>query len=177
MCRSSIIWQILLYIDGAALARLAYVVLIKNHQRFADEYWCQFFNIWIFGLSSICMISWHLLVRYQPIGYYLCTGQDPTIPLKKATKVYGVMQISSIVINAISYLIIFIHKRKLNQIPLNKFVYFKLNSIKQFDTRTISTIVFNIMLLTLLSLSTVIVEKLTGVKPGMNFIKKFLRHF
>jgi len=164
--RSSTMWQFLMYMNGIAMAKFAYVFFINNHHQFADEFWCHFLNLWITGFTAIFMFNWHISIKYQSIGYYICTSQDPTLALKNPPKVYLSMEIATAVIHAVSYVAIFYRKIQLKKAADDKFAIIKLDNLKQLDYRTISSIILNIVFLGLSAIGGFTVSKLNGILPS-----------
>ena len=51
---------------------------------------------------------------HQPIKYYICTGLDPTEDFKKPIKIYGIVEIGSLVFNIFVAAKIYRFKKKDN---------------------------------------------------------------
>ena len=92
--------------------RYSYIFWLKNPAAFHDEFWCVFINVFanVFGLVS--QLTWHQSLPRQPIGYYICSGIDPTEQLKTPLKIYGVLEISSMLLNIFIWIRIKVYKSK-----------------------------------------------------------------
>jgi hypothetical protein len=66
-----------MYIYAAMVMRYAYIFWLKNPTAFEDDFWSTFIVIWIHAVSILTQVAWHCLVTYQPLEFYVCTGQDP----------------------------------------------------------------------------------------------------
>ena len=85
---------------------------LRNPAAFQDDFWCFFIIIWVQGFGFISQLTWHLIIPRQPLGYYICSGIDPTEHLKTPLMIYGLVEISSILLNFIIWIKIKIYKNK-----------------------------------------------------------------
>ena len=121
-------WMFILYIDVILIVRYIFIFWLKNPSAFCDDFWCYFIGIWIHGFSLISLFVWHLLAKFQTMGYYICTGQNIAKNRQNFPKAYGVLEIISIILHVIIYLKIrFYKKKQQNVVSSNKkslFTYF-----------------------------------------------------
>ena len=90
--------------------RYAYIFWLKNPAAFHDDFWCFFINVWVNCFGIISQFVWHSSSTRQPLGYYICSGIDPTEDFKKPLKIYGAVEIFSFLLNLIIYIPIKIYK-------------------------------------------------------------------
>jgi len=105
--------------------RYSYIFWLKNPAAFHDEFWCVFINVFanVFGLVS--QLTWHQSLPRQPIGYYICSGIDPTEQLKIPLKIYGVQEISCLLLNVSIWIRIKIFKCKERHFGARKTLFLK----------------------------------------------------
>ena len=48
---------------------------------------------------------------HQPISYYICTGLDPSQEFKKPIKIYGIVEIGSLIFNIFAAVKIYLFKK------------------------------------------------------------------
>ena len=109
------VWISLLYIDAIIIARYIFIFCLKNPAAFADDFWCCFVSIWIYTVSLLALFSWNFLVKFETMGYDICAGTNPEIKsLKKPfpTKIFGVLGVSSSLVNVCIHFKIHFHKAK-----------------------------------------------------------------
>jgi len=100
--------------------RYAYIFWLENPAAFHDNFWCLFINIWVNAFSFISQLAWHLTIPRQPIGYYICSGIDLTDILKTPLTIYGLLEVSSLLLNAFIWIRIKIYKNKENNTTVGK---------------------------------------------------------
>ncbi len=76
--RSSVFIELLLFFDLITLTRYFYIFWLKNPTGFNDEFWANYFHIWVKMFSIIFMSTFHIVSIHQSFNYYICSGQDPT---------------------------------------------------------------------------------------------------
>lgn len=97
--RSSTTSDFLLFYDAIIIVRFVYIFVLKNPAGFSDSFWCLFINICVKSFSVFFQTIWHLTASRQPIGFYVCTGFDPSSDDRNPIKVYGVVEIFSLVVH------------------------------------------------------------------------------
>ncbi len=74
--KSTIAMQEILYFDIIALLRYLF---IKNPGTFQDEFWNFFINIVVVSFSFLSQVIFACLPGRQPLTYYFCTGNIPSV--------------------------------------------------------------------------------------------------
>jgi hypothetical protein len=158
--RSYVTLEVMLHIDAIIFARYVFIFWLKNPAAFNDGFWFWFIFLWIKLSNRISQTSWYLLTTRQPVGYYICSGQNPTQAMKHPFKSYGIVEIFSILLHFAIHLRIFIYKRNQAAAPNNPtFLTNKLKEIKMAD------FTINIVSITILAISTTVMIKLSSVAP------------
>ncbi len=76
--RSSVFIELLVFFDLITLTRYFYIFWLKNPAGFNDEFWANFFHIWVKMFSFVFMSTFHIVSKHQSFNYYICSGLDPT---------------------------------------------------------------------------------------------------
>ena len=92
---------------------------------------------------------WHFLAPRQPLGYYICSGIDPTIYLKLPLKIYGALEIGSLILNTLIFLRINLFKQKVKVVGNSgrKDLFLKdveVESLTSFTTNLVNLFVLSI---------------------------------
>lgn len=103
--------------------RHAYIFWLENPAAFHDDFWCLFINMWANGFGLISQLAWHFAIPRQPIGYYICSGIDPTEHLKTPLSVYGLLEVSSLLLNVFIWIRIKIFKSKEKTMSVRKTMF------------------------------------------------------
>ncbi len=106
--RSYVTLEVMLHIDAIIFARYVFIFWLKNPAAFNDGFWFWFIFLWIKLSNRISQTSWYLLTTRQPVGYYICSGQNPTQAMKHPFKSYGIVEIFSILLHFVIHLRIFL---------------------------------------------------------------------
>jgi hypothetical protein len=77
--KSTIFFQMFLYLDLIVLSRYLYIFHLKNPAGFADDFWALFFNLWVAMVSLLVKRSYHFVSIQHTMTYYFCCGLDPRI--------------------------------------------------------------------------------------------------
>ena len=93
--------------------RYAFIFWLKNPAAFSDDFWCWFISLWINGFSVLVQFVWQFTAPRQPLGFYVCSGIDLTEEFKKPLKIYGSLELFSLLLNVVIYLRIRHFKKKL----------------------------------------------------------------
>ncbi len=158
--RSFVTIEVLLQIDAIIIARYIFIFWLKNPTGFNDGVWFWFIFIWIKLSNRITQTCWHLLSLRQPVGYYICSGQDPTEAMQYPLKSYGIVELFSICVHFAIRLRIYFYKKK----------YSSSSTTSTFTTRKNSDIkmadfVINTVGIVILGIATVFMMKLSSVAP------------
>jgi len=113
ICKTSHIWIFWLNIDAIILTRYFFIIWLKNPSAFQDEFWAKFLSIWIYGASFISLSTWHFLAKFETMGFYICTGKDPTKTKPHFPKAYGILEALSVFLHLAIFLRIFVFNMKL----------------------------------------------------------------
>jgi hypothetical protein len=157
--RSYVILEVLLQIDAIIIARYIFIFWLKNPTGFNDGVWFWFTFVWIKLSNRITQTCWHLLSVRQPVGYYICSGQDPTEAMKHPLRSYGIVEIFSIIIHFAIRLRIYFYKRKYTANSTSP------NFVSQRKSIKIADFVINSVGIIILGISTVFMMKLSSVAP------------
>ena len=103
----------------------------------------------------------------QPIGYYICCGVNPTEHLKTPLKVYGLLEITSILLNVFIWMRIKMYKGKEMSQDLGAVVCRKSLFLAEVDQMSLSSFGINITTLILCALA--IVNQVSKGLSWLNF--------
>ena len=158
--RSYATLEVLLQIDAIIIARYVFIFWLKNPAAFNDGFWFWFIFLWIKLSNRITQTCWYLLSARQPIGYYICSGQDPTEAMKHPLKSYAIVEIFSILVHfAIRLRIYFYKKKDFSPSTFSTYLFQKKKGVK------IADIVIHTSAIIILVISTVFMMKLSNVAP------------
>ena len=90
---------------------------LKNPLGFKDDFWCCFINIWSNLFCFWPQLAFAFLPGRQPVGYYICTGQDPSknsVLPEKSNYTLPIIGYGSVIAHIFISVKIFLHKRKIN---------------------------------------------------------------
>ena len=65
--------------------------IYKNPAAFEDDFWCKVINVCVVLLSFLFAFTRSFLPGIKGIGFYACTGQDPTNDFKLSVRFSGVL--------------------------------------------------------------------------------------
>jgi hypothetical protein len=108
--------------------------------------------------------TWHFKVEYQSVGFYICTGHDPTIAEVNRTKIYGFVELFSALLHIVLYTRIYFYKNKGNILFNAPSVTLKLNFLKEFETQSLTTFATHFFGIFVLCASTYNTIQISGVK-------------
>jgi hypothetical protein len=109
------------------------------------------------------------LLSHQPLGYYICTGLNPTEALKHHPKFYGIWEISSIVLHLIIHLRIHVHKKKLHSNILSEISISQ--KLKNLEPTSFASFAINLMSIVFLISTTFMLQYLS--KSNLEDLSKF----
>ena len=147
---------------------------LRNPAAFHDDFWCLFIDIWVQGFGFISQLSWHLIIPRQPLGYYICSGIDPTELLKTPLKIYGLVEISSILLNVFICIRIKIYKSK--EKSLNVGLMSCQKSLFLADVELMSLANFGIILTNLTIYSLIILNQVVKSISASKLINYLIKH-
>ena len=161
--QSAIVSDFLLLFDAMAITKYIIIFVLKNPSKFNNEFWHVFIVIWVKGFSFICQASWHICLSSQPMGFYICSGNNPLNESNPPPKIRGIIEIFSLVLH------IFVYSRiKLCNIssvigpPTHNF-FLKLLSLADIEELSLATFVvtiFNILVISMAPINMVLLNKL-----------------
>ncbi len=93
--------QVLLIQTSVVLIRYSCIMWAKNPTAIQDDFWQLFINLWTFTFSVISQYVYYILPGKNPINFYICMGEYPSMLTKFAVKT----NFSQIVIGILSLLI------------------------------------------------------------------------
>ena len=102
---------------GLIMTRYAWIFWLKNPLGFKDDFWCCFINIWSNLFCFWPQLAFAFLPGRQPVGYYICTGQDPSknsVLPEKSNYTLPIIGYGSVIAHIFISVKIFLHKRKIN---------------------------------------------------------------
>ena len=103
LLRKHLTTQFFLFLNAITITRYVYIFCLKNPAAFKDDFWYALINTWVVLFSCLFEFTRTVLPGRQGIGFYACTGQDPTKDMKLRVRFSGVVEISSILIHAFVY--------------------------------------------------------------------------
>ena len=110
--------------------------------------------------NRITQTCWYLLSVRQPVGYYICSGQDPTEAMKHPLKSYGIVEMFSIFVHFAVRLRIYMYKRNVSFTSTTSTITTQKNKgIKMADF-----VIYSVGII-ILVISTVFMMKLSSVAP------------
>ena len=154
--RSRIYNDLLLQLDAMAIVRYISIFWLKNPAGINDDFWIVFINLFIKMLGAITMFAWHFLAPRQPLGYYICSGQNPIEDYKKPIKFYAVAEIFTLILQITVNLKINLFKKKVTLVEGN----IRHKNQKSITSRKIDYAVNIYIFITLLN-----ILKLTPTRP------------
>jgi len=113
ICKTSHVWIFWFNIDVIIITRYYFIIWLKNPSAFQDEFWAKFLSIWIYGASLISLSTWHFLAKFETMGFYICTGKDPTKTSPHFPKAYGILEVLSVFLHLAFFLRIFLFNMKI----------------------------------------------------------------
>ena len=161
--RSAIAAEFLLYLDAIVVIRFIYIFCLKNPAILKDEFWLCFINWWIKCFSFIFQLTWHLNSERQPIGFYICSGQDPTGDYKKPSTARGSIEIFSFFLHIFVATKVARYKHTFSAGPPTMSEFFKTLSLNDIESRSLSsftTSLVNFALICLTSTNVIVLNKL-----------------
>jgi hypothetical protein len=173
--RSSLISDFLLYYDAIIIIRYLYIFILKNPAAFQDEFWYRFINIWIKSFSLIFQGAWHILAIRQPIGFYICCGRDPSLDNPRSTRVYGGIEIFSLLLHMLVYIKIKRYKQKGSIAPEPRNIFQKGIVLVDIESNTLATFAINFFSIFALCLTTVNVIVSNRLDPKT--LNEYPNHF
>jgi hypothetical protein len=177
LLRKALVNQLLLLFDGIILMQYIFIYWVQNPATFQDEFWNLFLNVWVVLFSFIYQAAWTLMPGPQPLHYYFCTGQDPTLPFRQPQKVNGIVEAISLLILAFVQLKIYLYNKKSRFGPLTHADHLKKIVLSEIESQSFANFLTNILGLFVCSLSLlpVAVSKFTSIQELMKF--PFLIYF
>ena len=177
LLRKALVNQLLLLFDGIILMQYIFIFWVKNPATFQDEFWNLFLNLWVVIFSFIYQATWTLMPGPQPLHYYFCTGQDPTLPFQQPQKVNGVLEILSLAVLTIVQVKIHLYNKSNRFGPLTHSDHLKKKVLSEIESQSFANFLTNIFGLFICSLNIipVAVHNFISIEDLMNF--PFLIYF
>jgi hypothetical protein len=163
--RGSFVCMFLLYIDASIITRFIFIFCLNNPAAFNDDFWFKFICIWIQGASLISQWTWHFLATYQPLSFYICTGEDPDQMLKNRPKVYGIVELFSLALNLLLYLKIYRYKKRSPIQPQTQGRFVKGLILRDVEKQSITTLANNALGILYFGISMIVAIKINNTKP------------
>jgi hypothetical protein len=146
--------------------RYIFVFWLKNPAAFNNEFWFQFACIWITGCAILIEAVSHSLTPFYLLGYYICSGKDPTEANKNLPEFKGVLEIVAAVLHIIIYLKIYIYKHKGQSILPQRVYCLKTFGLKDIEKSLLANYNITQFVCILIMIgSAVIVKPLEGEDP------------
>ena len=165
----------LLFFDAIIIVRYMYIFVLKNPAAFHDDFWYSFINIWIKSFSLIFQGAWHILAVRQPIGFYICCGRDPSLDNPRSTRVYGGIEIFSLLLHMLVYIKIKRYKQKGSVAPEPRNIFRKGIVLVDIESNTLATFAINFFSIFALCLTTVNVIVSNRLDPKT--LNEYPNHF
>ena len=173
--RSSITSDLLLYFDAIIIVRYLYIFVLDNPAAFRDEFWYRFVNLWIKTFGIIFQSSWHILAPRQPIGFYICCGRDPSSDNVSSTKVFGGIELVSLLLHIFVYVKIRRYKRKVSVGPETRNLFRKGLVLVDIESNTLATFAINLFSISALCLTAINVVVSNRLDPKT--LNEYPNHF
>ena len=154
--RSRLYSDLLLQLDAVAIVRYISIFWLKNPAGLKDEFWIVFLNLFLKTFNIMTNFAWYFLTPRQPVGYYICTGQDPSEDYKESLKVYAITELCSVLLHLVVNLKIHLYKRRKNSNGEHN----KFDRSKSFASFTINLIGYIFLITAFLNMI-----KLSGTEP------------
>ena len=164
------IFSLLLIVDAIIIVRYIFVFKLKNPAAFHDDFWFVFATVWIHSFSVLTNGSWYYFgMDQQPFSYYMCTGRNPfeLLPTQKSSKVYGVVETASALLNIVLYTKIFLFKRKARRVlPVanNGLTTTTTHNVFELEKHSLATIASNTIVILIYGISAIVVRKMNATK-------------
>jgi hypothetical protein len=174
--RSSFLTSLLLLYDAIIIVRYLYIFVLKNPAAFHDEFWHRFIIIWIKIFCLIFQGSWHILADRQPIGFYICCGRDPSEDNPTPTKVFGGIELFSLLLHIFVFVRIKRYKQTATIDPEEPRSLFRkglvLHEIEANTSVTLGINTFSIFALCLTTINVIVSNRLDP-----KFFNQYPNHF
>ena len=121
--KNGIFAKLMLLQTGLIVTRHALIFWIKNPFAFKDDFWFCFINIWSNIFSFWPHFIFAFLPGQQPVGYYICTGQDPAEDKEMPPKfnyIHFIVGYSGLVLHILISIRIYFYKNKVKPIGVPK---------------------------------------------------------
>ena len=155
-----IVDTITLLFDAVSVSRFVFIFYLKDPASFQDDFWFLYSSLVIY---LFCILFWgtlHFIADFQPVVYYICTGQDSTEAIKHPFKGYGMTDLFSFFLNIFIYIKVYLYKRKTNPQPQTHRCFLKMMSLTEIENTTLANFFFVAFCLAFLFSTTVAVTKL-----------------
>ena len=76
--KTSLNLQSILTCDTITVVRCIFLFVLKNVDRFQDDFWNRFIRIWIVGFCAISQFVFLFLPGQQALIFYICLGKVPS---------------------------------------------------------------------------------------------------
>ena len=103
LLRKQLTTQFFLFLNAITITRYVYIFCLKNPAAFKDDFLCMVINASSILFSCLFEFTRTFLPGRQGIGFYACTGQDPTNDMKLRVRFSGVVEMTSVLIHAFVY--------------------------------------------------------------------------
>ena len=161
--QSAIVSDFLLLFDAMAITKYIIIYVLKNPSKLNNEFWHVFIVIWVKGFSFICQASWHICLSHQPMGFYICSGNNPLNESNPPAKIKGVIEIFSLLLHIYVYGRIRLCKTSSAIGPQTHNFFLKLLSLADIEELSVATFVvtiFNFLGLSMTPINMVFLNKL-----------------
>jgi hypothetical protein len=139
---------------------------LKNPAAFNDDFWKMFLNIFIKSCSFLFQSVWHLTAKRQPIGFYICTGTNPLVDDPNPVKVWGIVELLSVVLHIIIIVRIQLFKRQRVIGPETRSNFLKGLFLGDIETEALLTFTTNVVTLFFMCLTAFNVAVINRIEPN-----------
>jgi hypothetical protein len=111
-------------------------------------------------------LVWHTLSPRLPIGFYICSGSDPAQVFKTPLKIYGIVEIGSVLLNLVICVRIKLYKQKeVSAAPSSQSCVRKSLFLQDVESQSLSSLATNIANTFLVLLSAVHKATINNIDP------------
>jgi len=166
--RNSLVFTITLLLNAISIWRFVFIFCLKNPAAFRDNFWFLYSSLVIHLFSILYWGTCHFVAAYQPVVFYICTGQNSEEAIKHPFKGYGTIEVFSFVVNTFIYIKIYFHKQKISPEPHTYGFSMKVLSMSEMDKANLVNYFFVFSCLSFLSTTFMTVAKVNSI-PAKDF--------
>ena len=167
IAQNVIISDFLMFFNAITLTKYILTFVLKNPAKFKNEFWHCFVTMWIKGFSLIFQTSWHICTPRQPIGYFICSGNNPLLEENPPPKVKGVIEIFSLLLHIFVYVRFKLHKKATAIGPPTHNFFLKLLSLSDIENMSLAKFVITFLNILFISISTINMVLINKLEPTL----------